>query len=104
MQAKEVTEIAELNDAFRRRGDGVTLTSGVQMMEDLYGLLEAVRWYDDFTGDNDPYGEHDFGSLVWHGNRIFWKLDYYDKSLKGWCDPLSPSCRRILTIMLASEY
>jgi hypothetical protein len=54
MQAKEVTKVAELNDAFRRRGDGVTLTSGVQMMEDLYGLLEIVRWYDDFTADNDP--------------------------------------------------
>ena len=74
------------------------------MVEDLYGLLEAVRWYDDFTADNDPYGEHDFGSLVWHGNKIFWKLDYYDQSLKGWCDPLAPDCRRILTIMLASEY
>ena len=36
--------------------------------------------------------------------KIFWKIDYYDPELKGWCDPLAPQCRRVMTVMLASEY
>jgi len=99
-----VTKVASINDDFRKRGDGVTITAGVQLLEDLYGLLESVRWYEDFTADNDPYEEHDFGSLVWCGERVFWKIDYYDATLREWCDPESPECRRLLTVMLASDY
>ena len=25
-------------------------------------IIEALRRYDDFDADNDPYGEHDFGA------------------------------------------
>lgn len=96
--------VALLNDRFRSRGDGVTITSGVQGMEDLYGLLDAVRNFDSFDEHNDPYGEHDFGSLEWQEETIFWKIDYYNETLEGWCDPADEGCRRILTIMLASEY
>ncbi len=99
-----VTNAASLNDEFRKRGDGVTITHGVQLLEDLYGLLESVRWYDKFTADNDPYGEHDFGSLVWAGQKVFWKIDYYDATLREWCHPEDVACRRLLTVMLASEY
>jgi hypothetical protein len=66
--------------------------------------MKAIETYDTFTPDNDPYCEHDFGSLVWKGKKIFWKIDYYDQSLKYGEDPLSPKCRRLITIMLASEY
>jgi Protein of unknown function (DUF3768) len=98
------SDIAKLNDEFRRRGDGVTITSGIQEIPDLYGLLEEVRSYDRFDPDNDPYCEHDFGSLVWGGQKVFWKIDYYNARLDGWCDPQDPGCRRVLTVMLASEY
>lgn len=104
MQTEHASAIAMANDAFRWKGDGVTITSGVQMLEDLYGLLESVRWYDDFNADNDPYSEHDFGSLMWKGEKIYWKIDYYDATLTGWCDPRDKACRRMLTIMLADEY
>ena len=104
METEQVSAVAKLNDAFRRRGDGVTITLGVQEMEDLSGLLDEIRWFCDFDSDNDPYGEHDFGSVSWRGETVFWKIDYYDESLRGWCDPLSPECHRILTVMLASEY
>jgi hypothetical protein len=93
-----------VNDKFRKSGFGVTLTNGVQSVTDLQGLLEAIREYDDFTEDNDPYGEHDFGSLVWHSEKVFWKIDYYNESMTTWEDPLSVQCRRVLTVMLADEY
>jgi len=104
MQTEQASKIAQLNDSFRRKGDGVTITSGVQMLDDLYGVLESVRWYSDFNEDNDPYGERGFGSFEWHGEKLFWKIDYYDATLRYWCDPLDSKCRRLLTVMLASEY
>jgi hypothetical protein len=97
-------EIAALNDAFREGGLGVVVTRGIQGLDDLAGLMKAVRGFDTFTTDNDPYGEHDFGSLVWHDQKVFWKIDYYDQSLSCGEYPLSRSCRRVLTLMLSSEY
>jgi len=105
MDAVQVSKIAQLNDRFRGMAIDVMLTPGViDGVSDVIGLLKAVESFDRFTEDNDPYGEHDFGSLLWHGEKIFWKIDYYDTQLKGWCDPLDPECRRVMTVMLASEY
>ena len=104
MQTENSVEIARRNDVFRRSGFGVTLTRGIQGLEDLPGLLEAVRDFDMFTEDNDPYGEHDFGSIGWRGEKVFWKIDYYDSNLQNGCDPLDTHCKRVMTVMLASEY
>ncbi|HSW78044.1 MAG TPA: DUF3768 domain-containing protein [Candidatus Chromulinivoraceae bacterium] len=98
-------KIAELNDRFRGMALDVVITSGVRdTLPDLVELLKAVEQFDSFTEDNDPYGEHDFGSLVWYGEKVFWKIDYYDQNLKYGRDPLEPDCRRVMTVMLASEY
>ena len=59
------TQQAILNDQFRKSGFGVTLTCGVQGVEDLDGLMVAVRSFSEFTEDNDPYKEHDFGRIEW---------------------------------------
>ena len=96
--------IAKLNDEFRRSGHMVTITEGVQVLDDLSGLLEEVRWFNDFNEDNDPYHEHDFGTVYWQGQKVFWKVDYYDQRLEYGAGPLSKDCRRVLTVMLASEY
>lgn len=66
----------------------------------------AVSSFDNFTPDNDPYGEHDFGSVNVAGQHLFWKIDYYDPSLcYGSEDPADLAVtRRVLTVMLASEY
>lgn len=100
----EVSRIALINDLFRESGFGVTLTCGVQGVMDLGGLLLAIRRFKDFSGGNDPYHEHDFGRLEWKGDKVFWKIDYYNETLDGWEDPLSPKCHRVLTVMLAEEY
>ena len=98
-------KIAALNDEHRRSMSGCTVTRGVAALVPLMNeIFVKVRDFNEFTEDNDPYGEHDFGSFEILGNRIFWKIDYYNQELSGWCDPLSPDCRRVLTIMLAEEF
>ena len=97
--------IAAINDKHRQNMEGCTVTRGVAAMgEDVNEIFVRVRDFAEFNEDNDPYGEHDFGSFTVSGVKIFWKIDYYDEALKGWCDPLSPDCNRVLTIMRADEY
>ena len=103
-ETTRATEIANKNDKFRKYGLGFMMTPGISAMSDTITVVEAIRAYDSFSEDNDPYGERDFGSLEWSGEKVFWKIDYYNPSLQSYCDPLDRSCIRILTIMLASEY
>ena len=62
--------------------------------------------FDRFDEENDPYGEHDFGALELEGERLFYKIDYYDQSLSAHSpDPSDETVtKRVLTIMLAEEY
>ncbi|MBN8939502.1 MAG: DUF3768 domain-containing protein [Rhizobiales bacterium] len=109
-EAARATVIACLNDTFRTTftGGQVMLTQGILALggEAQRQVLEKVRAFEAFCTDNDPYGEHDFGSFE-HGNeRIGWKIDYYDPSLTyGSDNPADPTVtRRVLTIMLMSEW
>ena len=103
--------IRDLNDGFRQGGAASgqwMLTRGVVNLGPEFTALavNAVRAFSGFTDDNDPYGEHDFGSLNVGGEHLFWKIDYYDPTLSfGSDDPGDPArTRRIITVMLASEY
>ena len=100
--------IAALNDHARRSFTGcrVVITQSVQALDNLADLLDQVRRFDAFTPDNDPYGEHDFGSFRHAAETIFWKFDYYDVDLQMHSpDPSDPAVSaRVLTIMLADEY
>lgn len=102
--------IARLNDAFRTTftGGRVMLTAGVNALPDTTkaNVLAAVRQFSDFTEDNDPHGEHDFGAFTVEGQRFFWKIDPYDLALRGHSpNPADPSVTtRVLVVMLASEY
>jgi hypothetical protein len=104
MDAGRTARIARMNDTFRREGFGFVVTPGIRAVEDMNGLLQTVRQFDGFTEDNDPYGEHDFGAIEWHGTKVFWNIDYYDKALEFGEEPLSPDCRRVMTVLLADEY
>ena len=103
-------QIRTLNDSFRRTffGGQVLITNGTNELSDLakQALLAAIKAYDAFTPDNDPHGEHDFGSLSFQGETFFWKIDYYDQQMLYHSpDPTNPSVtRRVLTIMKAEEY
>jgi len=122
MSPPAITRIRELNDAFRSKGpiwasalglarpdrDGWYITDGVNGFGPLFALeaVGAVQRFDSFDADNDPHGEHDFGSVEVGGRRVFFKIDYYDPELRyGSPDPANPDVtRRVITIMLASEY
>jgi hypothetical protein len=105
-----VQAIARLNDELRR-----THSTGRVMMTVGFDALPAGTWtkaikaiqqFSNFTPDNDPHGEHDFGQLEVDGISLIWKIDYYDLSYRY----LSPNAadpavtHRVLTMMLAEEY
>jgi len=102
--------IAELNDAFRRSftGGQVVVTRGVHALplDVQAAITERVRSFEAFDADNDPHGEHDFGSFDHLGQTIFWKIDLYDRDYKFYSpDPTDPAkTNRVLTILLAEEY
>jgi Protein of unknown function (DUF3768) len=111
MTTIETTQrIKELNDAFRRTGEGgrILFTAGVSDLGVIFShqALALVRRFDAFTQGNDPHGEHDFGSFTHQGHKLFWKIDYYDAVCKyGSEDPADlTKTTRVLTIMLAEEY
>ena len=102
--------IAALNDQFRRSliGGEVMLSAGVAALppDAIASLLKAVRGFERFDADDDPYGEHDFGALTAGAVRAFWKIDCFDRSLRRHSpDAADPAATvRVLTVMLASEY
>ena len=103
--------IADLNDKFRKNlpaGGRVYMTAGVNGngSEFVAKALAKVIAFDDFNADNDPHREHDFGSFELEGEKLFWKIDYYDlKAEFGSEDPADPKkTLRVLTVMLAEEY
>jgi hypothetical protein len=103
-ETARVTEIAKLNDAYRKNRQGFMVTRGVSALQDIVEVIDMVAGFNEFSEDNDPYGEHDFGSFDCFGEKLFWKIDYYDSKLEAWADPLGGECHRVLTVMLAEEY
>ena len=106
-----VTQIAELNDQLRQtlHGGRILFSRGVNALGPSLcsGIIAALREFDNFRGDeDDPFGEHDFGALDVLGRRLFFKIDYYDRSLTAASpDPSDPGVTvRVLIVMLPEEY
>ena len=103
--------IQRLNDEMRIgkfKNGSVVLTVGIQTFGDewLQVITDTIMRYDNFTKENDPHGEHDFGNIKVAGEKIFWKIDYFDLALK-WHSPDAANpdvTHRVLTVMLACEY
>lgn len=111
--------IAQHNDEFRSNfGNTPTttpqipgkyiVTQGILSLDTItqFEIMLKVREFKDFTPNNDPHGEHDFGKFELNLKEILWKVDYYDLDYKyGSEDPSNLNkTRRVLTTMLACEY
>ena len=105
-----MNDIATLNDTFRKTftGGQVFLTAGIDSMssEDKANIVSLVQNFDNFTPDNNPYSENDFGSFDYKDEKILWEIDYYDLNNQYMSEnPANPDItNRVLTIMLAEEY
>ena len=102
--------IRALNDELRQKliGGMAVITPGIAALgeEAVARIVKTIEVYDDFCHANDPHEEHDFGAFDADGKRIFFKIDYYDKTLSMHSpDASDPTVtKRVITIMLAEEY
>lgn len=108
--AGRAAAVRDKNDAFRASFSGgrVLLTPSVTNLnaDHQRAVISGVKDFDEFSTDNDPYGEHDFGAVTVEDTVFFWKIDYYDLDLQfGSSDPADDNVTcRVLTIMRADEY
>ena len=102
--------IAALNDAFRANPvlGTFVLTAGIRnnSSENIANIISKVRNFNDFNEGNNPYGDRDFGAVDFKGQKIFWKIDYYDRNFEfASPDAADPTVtNRVLTVMYADKY
>jgi hypothetical protein len=102
--------IRALNDELRQHliGGLAVITPGVAALgrEAVERIVKTLATFDDFCHENDPYGEHDFGAFELDGRKLFFKIDYYNRTMTEHSpDPSDPTItERVITIMLAEEY
>lgn len=122
-------EIAKLNDALRakiplaqfwasednqefytlelNKNERISITDGIKQLNNWMKIAVFVKTFQNFDKENDPYNEHDFGSIVVDNVKIYFKVDLYEDNWSyGWDREEKPieDCQRLLTIFLASEY
>jgi hypothetical protein len=91
--------IRALNDQLRQNlATGVAvMTPGVAALgeEATARIIKTIAVFDDFCHANDPHEEHDFGSFEAEGHTIFFKVDYFDRTLNYHSpDPTDPAAHR----------
>ena len=102
--------IRALNDELRHNlpAGHAVITTGIAALgpEAVARIVKTIMVYDEFCHANDPHEEHEFGSFKADGHVIFFKIDYFDKTLTFHSpDPADSSVtQRVITIMLAEEY
>ena len=103
-------QIRALNDQLRLNlSTGLAvITTGVAALgpEAVDRIVKTISVFDDFCHANDPHQEHDFGAFEAEGESVFFKIDYFDNDLSCLSpDPTDPTVtKRVITVMLASEY
>ena len=111
------------NDAFRKavmfapHPDGkAVMTPGVANLGSAVcaWIYKQIAEFDSFTEENDPYGDHDFGSVTVsvsnlmtdaaETHKVFWKIDYYEDADMEYGAEDKLNAYRVLVIMLSGEY
>ena len=99
----KTASIAALNDALRTTmtGGKLMFTLGFRALggDTIRAFMREIMTFKAFAEDDDPHGEHDFGAVEIGDVKVFWKIDYYDKSMEyGSEDPSDPEqTTRVLT-------
>ena len=81
----KTARIRALNDELRQNfaGGAAVMTPGIAALgaEAVARIVKTIAVFDDFCHANDPHEEHDFGAFDADGQRVFFKIDYFDESL-----------------------
>lgn len=113
MNQIQLTQVAELNDRFRKGDFSLGMLSMSPKVEALSNqekqtLLQAVGKVDNFieTKATNSSKLHEFGLVTHHETEYIWEIDYCDKQLKSISpNPADPNCTsRILTLMRIDEF
>jgi hypothetical protein len=108
--ASATARIRELNDQLRVTGRGgvIVMTYGIAGLGGslVATIFKAVSEFNQFSEDNDPWGEHDCALLTVEGVKVLWKIDYYDRQRRFHSsNPADPKVTvRVMTVMRADEY
>ncbi|WP_254446752.1 DUF3768 domain-containing protein [Ruegeria sp. HKCCD8929] len=110
----EINAIAQQNDAFRKYPHAdesigrwvITRAVNEKGPGFVLACIAAVRAYEAFTEDADPYGERAMGSFEIEGETVWFKIDLYDAAYEyGSPAPADVTkTRRVLTILFPSDY
>lgn len=116
-RVEQAAIIARQNDRFRafspwgimdQLPGKIIFTPGILALgpEFLTLLQLNVAGFDDFTQDNDPWGDHSFGVVEICGVRTYWKIDLFNEAMDFAPDDPTDAQRtfRVLTLLLPSEY
>ena len=114
-----IRKVADLNDQLRKDmftgnmlkkhnlKNKIILTPGIAGLNliDKEKVFFSVKYYGNFTKNNNPWGEKDFGSFNFKKETFNWKIDYYDNDMKYHSPDKSDPDKtvRVLTIMKAEE-
>jgi len=112
-------KVADLNDQLRKDmftgnmlkkenlKNKIVLTPGIAGLNliDKEKIFFSVKYYGNFTKNNNPWGEKNFGSFNFKKETFNWKIDYYDNDMKYHSPDKSDPDKtvRVLTIMKAEE-
>lgn len=103
---KALNRIRDLNDAFRRTGEGGTRYFSDEIkacgLRFLTIATNAIARFDAFTECDDPDGEHRAGRVLLEGRTLFFQINYfYDRETEQTStDAADPAAKRTLFVSL----
>ena len=111
---ERAAKIAALNDELRKNPTNrhlgfITMTPGVAALPWVNVLAKlASLGPEDFPAGDDPYRERDFAAFEINDEKLYFKIDYFEKGSNltaGAEHPENPeTTERVLTVMLREEY
>ena len=88
----------KINDQMRRNQHRIFLSKGIQSYTnpELTDIMNIVRNFKNFNLSNDPHKEHNFGTFMYKGEKLLWRIDTHY--------PENTPYHKFLVVMKATEY